>query len=103
MFFVSLLPVTTYCIRYVVIDTVGLVGSIHDTLTAVELSASAMRLTGEPRTGDGDGDRDTDDIDKVVADDDDDEIDDTVVIVSCDTIVELIGAGVVSGEDVLVF
>ena len=72
-------------------------------MTAVELSGSALRLTGEPRTGDGDGD--TDDIDEVIADDDDDDdeiVDDTVPIVSCGTIVELVGVGVVSNEDVLV-
>ena len=91
--------------RYEAIDTVRLVGSIHDTLIAVEVTTSALRLTGEPRTGDGDGD--TDDIDEVITDDDDDDdddeiVDDTVPIVSCGTIVELVGVGVVSNEDVLV-
>ena len=96
-------------------DTVCMAGSIQDTLTAVELSAAAVRPIGEPRTGDGDGDGDnvmidcddmstvdimdvpTDDIDDVVSDDDAE----MVVIIPCDDI-ELIGEGVVSDEDMLV-
>ena len=82
-------------------------------MTAVELSASAVRLTGGPGAGDGDGDGDGDtdvgdgDADDIMADCDDmstvdvkDSTDDTddklvddevemVVIISCDAIIEL--------------
>lgn len=90
-------------------------------MTAVELSASAVRLTGGPRAGDGDGDGDGDDI---MADCDDlssvdvkDSTDDTddklvddevemVVIISCDAIIELDtdgdGVGDVLNEGTLV-
>ena len=82
-----------------------------------------MRLTGGPRAGDGDGDGDGD-ADDIMADCDDmstvdvkdstDDIDDeladdeveTVVIISCDAIIELDtdgdGVGDVSNEDTLV-
>ena len=52
VFMVALLPVIAYCIRYSDMESVGVAGSIHDTLTAVELSATAVRLTGGPRAGD---------------------------------------------------
>ena len=84
----------------------------------MELSATAVRLTGGPRVGDGDGDgddimADCDDMSTVdvkgSTDDTDDELADdeieTVVIISCDAIIELDtdGDGVdVSNEDTLV-
>ena len=98
-------------------------GFIHDTLTAVELSATAVRLTGGPRAGDGDGDADdimadcddmsTVDVNDSTDDTDDELADDEVetVVISCDAIIELdtgvgegddTGVGDVSNEDTLV-
>ena len=118
VFMVALLLVIAYCTRYSDMESVWAAGSIHDTLTAVELSATAVRLTGGPRVGDGDGDgddimADCDDMSTVdvkgSTDDTDDELADdeieTVVIISCDAIIELDtdGDGVdVSNEDTLV-
>ena len=88
-------------------------GSIHDTLTAVELSATAVRLTGGPRAGDGDADdimADCDDMSTVDVNDSTDDTDDELaddevetVVISCDAIIELdTGVGGVSNEDTLV-
>ena len=76
----------------------------------MEVSASAVRLTGGPRAGDGDGDADDimadcDDMSTVDVKGSTDEVE-MVVIISCDAIIELDtdgdGVGDVSNEDTLV-
>lgn len=74
------------------------------------MSASAVRLTGGPRAGDGDGDADDimadcDDMSTVDVKGSTDEVE-MLVIISCDAIIELDtdgdGVGDVSNEDTLV-
>ena len=76
----------------------------------MEVSASAVRLTGGPRAGDGDGDADDimadcDDMSTVDVKGSTDEVE-MLVIISCDAIIELDtdgdGVGDVSNEDTLV-
>ena len=76
----------------------------------MELSATAVRLTGGPRVGDGDGDADdimadcddmsTVDVNDSTDDTDDELADDEVetVVISCDAIIEL-DTGVGEGDD----